>query len=68
MPPRRSFPRARPGKQEMQAARLDQPVHFIQQFREALDFVDDDDSVFRAKLLSHAPRILAESKIHGVIQ
>jgi hypothetical protein len=62
------LPGTRAGEQETQTARLDQAVHFVQQFRQTLDLVDDDKFILRAKLLRHAPRILAKSKIDGVIQ
>ena len=57
------LPRARPCEQETHAARLDQAVDLVQQFRQTLDLVDHDDAIFRGKLLSHAPWILTESKI-----
>jgi hypothetical protein len=43
-------------------------VHFVQQFRQALDLVNYDNAIGRCKLLSHAPWILAESEVDGVIQ
>jgi len=46
------LPGTRPREQETQTARLDEALYFVQQFRQALDFVNDDDSVLRAKLLS----------------
>ena len=58
----------RPGEQKPQPARLDQAVRLVQQFRQALNLVDDDDSVFGAKLLSHAARILAQRQVNGVVQ
>jgi len=43
-------------------------VHFVQQLRQTLDLIDDDDFVFGGKFLCDARRILAEGKINRVIQ
>jgi hypothetical protein len=43
-------------------------VHLVQQFRQPLDLVNHDDSVLRAKLLSHASGILTESQIDRGVQ
>ena len=68
MPPRRSFRALDPVSRKSQAARLNETVHLVQQFRQPLDLVNHDDSVFRAKLLSHAPRILTESQDRRSVQ
>jgi hypothetical protein len=45
----------------MNATLFDEAVHFIEKVRQALDFIDDNDSVLRRDFVRDAPGAVAES-------
>jgi hypothetical protein len=59
---------ARAGQEEPCTPRLDEPMHLVQQFRKALDLVEDDHTVFRTELFREPPRVLAEGEEDGRVQ
>ena len=62
------FARARPRQQELDPALLDQTVDLVQEFRQTLDLVDDDDAVGGREFLGDAPRLLAQGEIGRMVE
>jgi hypothetical protein len=62
------FPRTGPGEEKPITAFLDKAVHFIQQFRQPLNFIDHDNPIFGGKLLRHATWVLSESQVNRMVQ
>lgn len=56
--------RARSGEHEAHAALLDEPVHLVEEDRQLLDLVDDDQPILRRQLLPEATGALAERQEH----
>ena len=50
------------GQQKTNAPLLDQRLHFVEQHRKFLDFIDDNDRVLRKKLFAETARPLAEAE------
>jgi hypothetical protein len=52
--------RAGTGEEKANALRFDEPLHFVQQIRETLDLIDDDDRVGVRNLLRKSARMLTQ--------
>jgi hypothetical protein len=62
------FPCAGSGKEKTNAAFFDQPMDFIEQNRQTLDFIYDNNLISRVEFLRDAPGILAKGKIYGGVE
>ena len=62
------FPCAGSGKKKTNAAFFNQSVNFIEENRQTLDFIYDNDLVLRIEFLGDAAGILAQSQIYGGVE
>ncbi len=62
------FPCTGPGEEKSDAFLLDEAMHLIQQSRQSLNFIDDNDAIFWRDLFGQALGTLAEGEIHGRVQ
>ncbi len=59
---------ARAGEEKADSPLLDQKMHLVEQRRNALNFIDDDELLARADFLGNSSGILAESQKRGRIE
>ena len=62
------LPGTGPGEEESTAAFLNEPMHFVQKFRQPLNLVDHDHLIFGGKFLRYATRVLSESQVNRMVQ
>jgi hypothetical protein len=52
----------------MHPLRFDEPVNLVQQVRQALNLVNDDDAILRCQFLANTAGILTQSQINRTVE
>ena len=62
------LPGTGPCEEKSDAPLFDEAMHLIQQRRQSLNFIDDDDAIFGCHFFSQALGTLAKGEIQGCVQ